>query len=691
MNLIPNLVPEALVRALGWSLLHSLWQGAVVALLLGLLLVLLHRHSAKTRYAVAGASLLVQVLLSVGTFIYYYTRSNAVLNTAAVADITLHTPATGQAASFWQAPFGVAQAYFDQHLPLLVTVWLLGVLLMLLRFIGGIAYTQRLRHYKVAPLAQAWQNKLHLLSQRMALHRTVRLVESGLVKVPMTIGFAKPIILLPLGAVTGLSQKQVEAILAHELAHILRKDYLLNLLQSVVDMLFFYHPAMWWISGIVRAERENCCDDMAVAVCGDTQTYARALAELAAMRLPAAPAMSVAFSGRGSLVSRIKRLVGQPSLRPTFSEGFMAAIVLLIGLTGLSFGAVAGLHTSTKLPKEDMKELLLQQSDHVTALPEKAPAANVLPKPDTTLTAPANKANVEEEATSAFVYKVQQGSGQAQDVVIIKNKKGKVTELYVNGKRIPKKDMASYNDLINQRLEAVKQAPSADAAEVRRNMEAARAAVAATYRRVPVNINYQREYSFEYNGDSLLVPPPPPPAPPLPDTIPLPALPPMPPAPPMPPLDGKGVSKKDQKAYEKALKSYEEQMRQYDSALRDQERAGAVSNRYRRQVQQQRELTRQQAAISLQHAQIAREHAALAAEHAMMARRHAADMEKIKKEMVKDGLIPEKTSELSIQLNEKGLYINGKKQPDAVYEKYKKLMQPNPDDKGTYNMQYREQ
>lgn len=329
MNLIPNILPEALVRALGWTLLHSLWQAAFIALLLGLLLVLLHRHTARLRYAVAGGAMLAQLLLSVGTFAYCYARAVAPASPASGGNTSFLSIATNSLAAtpvilnFWQNPAGVAQVYFEQHLPLLVTVWLLGLLLMALRFTGGVAYTQRLRHYKTTPLPQAWQSSLQALSQRIGLSGPVQLVESALVQVPIVIGFARPVILLPIGAVMGLSPKQIEAILAHELAHILRKDYLLNLLQSVMDLLFFYHPAMWWISGVVRAERENCCDDMAVAVCGDTLTYARALAELEAMRLPVAPAMAMAFSGRrGSLMARIRRLVGQQALQPTFSEGF---------------------------------------------------------------------------------------------------------------------------------------------------------------------------------------------------------------------------------------------------------------------------------------------------------------------------------------------------------------------------------
>src|ERR1700677_2488212 len=115
---------------------------------------------------------------------------------------------------------------------------------------------------------------------------------------------------MPGGALAGLPVDQVEALLAHELAHIWRNDYLVNLLQSVAEAVLFYHPAVWWVSEQIRAERELCCDDLAVAACGgDVLTYARALAGVESFR-PAHTDTVLAANG-GSLVSRIRRLIGQ--------------------------------------------------------------------------------------------------------------------------------------------------------------------------------------------------------------------------------------------------------------------------------------------------------------------------------------------------------------------------------------------
>ena len=125
----------------------------------------------------------------------------------------------------------------------------------------------------------------------------------------------KPVVLLPASALAGLTPQQLEAILAHELAHIRRHDYLVNLLQTLVETLLFYHPAVWWLSRRIRIERENCCDDLAVSLCGDPCTYARALADLEALRGPAR-SLAMAANG-GSLLQRVRRLLGAPTSRRT--------------------------------------------------------------------------------------------------------------------------------------------------------------------------------------------------------------------------------------------------------------------------------------------------------------------------------------------------------------------------------------
>jgi bla regulator protein blaR1 len=474
---------------------------------------------------------------------------------------------------------------------------------------------------------------------------------------------------LPVGAVTGLSMAQVEAILAHELAHIRRNDFLVNLLQSIVDMLFFYHPAMWWMSAVVRDERENCCDDMAVAVCGNSLVYARALAAIAEMQLPVTPKLAMALAGRkGSLLTRIKRLVEQPALRPTFSEGFMAALVIVVSMAFLSVGAMAGMKEEPAIKTLPINETIAEErTEFIVTAPEL------------------------EESYYAYSFTAQDTTGKKKDVVIIKNKKGEVTELYVNGKQIPKKDIPEYNDLINQRLEAVKNAPKASRVEVEREIISERAAVAEARRS---NRNNREENRYEYrvlvDKDRMAVPPPPP-APPAPGAhprVPLaPIVPPVPPAPPIMPLnlDGKNKAelKKQQKEYERDQKQYEKDMLQFQKDMQQfQAEMSAYSERVEADAGKRvkvdvRRIQGQHDAAMRRHEQSMRQHDESMKRHEESMKRHeelSGVLDNVNKELVKDGLIKSDSEKVDFKIDNTGLYIDGKKQSQELYNKYRSMM-----------------
>ena len=170
--------------------------------------------------------------------------------------------------------------------------------------------------------------------------RAITLLESTLVDVPTVIGWLKPVVLLPASAVAALSPQQLEAILAHELAHIRRHDYLVNLLQTLVETVLFYHPAVWWLSRRIRIERENCCDDLAVSLCGDPVAYANALADLESLRSETAPTHHIAMAATGgALLQRVRRLLGAPSSHSGRGPAWLAGSVALLLIGGIVVGA----------------------------------------------------------------------------------------------------------------------------------------------------------------------------------------------------------------------------------------------------------------------------------------------------------------------------------------------------------------
>ncbi len=364
MNIAALFLPERIVNALGWTLFHSLWQGALAALGFAVVLYFSRRYSARARYGLGLAVLALALLMSALTFWNHYESSG---QAGPAAALRLATTAPGQALPVAAPGQGADMEpsrtprivsffsdYFARHLPLIVTLWLLGVLFLTLRFSGGMLYVQRLKCRQNRPLPQPWPERLRELAGKAGLRRELRLLESLRLRTPVVIGHLKPVLLLPVGLATGLPADEVEALLAHELAHVMRRDYLVNVLQNLVEILYFFHPGVRWISACVRQEREHCCDDFAVELCGDPQNYARALARLQVEGM-GYPEPALAAAGRSQrLLRRIVRLLGRPRLGHDFREGFVSALLLVFGLLGmlkLAGAAAPGIAADEVKPK----------------------------------------------------------------------------------------------------------------------------------------------------------------------------------------------------------------------------------------------------------------------------------------------------------------------------------------------------
>jgi len=350
VNAVTELLTVKMVNALGWTLFHSLWQGVLAALALAGLAVLMRNFSARTRYVVAITILALVVGLSLVSFINSYhaetsgrilIQPDAVDGPPSIRDVNEPSVFVPPKTIFRKAS-GSLSAYFNRHFPLIVTLWLLGMFFSLLRFISGFALNQRLRYFATRPLPETVADRCREFLSRLKIRNKIKILESGLAKSPMVIGHLKPVLLFPLGLVAGLPPGQVEAILAHELAHILRRDYLINLLQSIVDVLYFYHPGVRWISSFIRSEREHCCDDLALSFKVDSLDFAKALAAVQAEGYGKPSAPAVAFANReGRLLVRVKRLFSKRRRSTDFSEGLVAAGVLSLSVLWIGLNANA--------------------------------------------------------------------------------------------------------------------------------------------------------------------------------------------------------------------------------------------------------------------------------------------------------------------------------------------------------------
>lgn len=334
-----GLLQAAWGEALARALLHFLWQGALLGLLAGGTLAALGRSSARARYGTAYAFLLAMAAAPGITF---------VLALRPELPAWLGPDAAPAAALFRAAPLEPSLRPF---LPSVVAVWGFGVLLGLVRMAGGF---WRVRGYLRAPwepLDAFWTWRLRRHAARLGLRGAVEVRVAKAVSLPMAARFLRPVVWMPAALFGALDPLQIDALLAHELAHVARRDWLFNGLQSVLEALLFYHPAVWWLSRRIRQEREHACDDLAVALCGDAIALAEALAALEGLRPPTPrrapgliPSLELGAHG-GSLMHRIRRLLfPDPSWPPAFLTPRAGLAALLVA------GVAAALPAARSLP-----------------------------------------------------------------------------------------------------------------------------------------------------------------------------------------------------------------------------------------------------------------------------------------------------------------------------------------------------
>jgi GWxTD domain-containing protein len=325
MSSVMRLLDQPQSLAAGWTLVHFVWEGALIAILAGALKLALPRPAARLRYAVHCGALLLMVVAAVATYCVSFdgrlpNGGIALSGLGAVMPARILAPGPA---------VGTSMATI---LPWVTAFWLLGVLALSVRWAGGWLLLRRKLKAGREAAPPEWIAVLARLRQRLMVSRPVALYQSVRAAVPATVGWLRPVIIVPTAAFCGLSGAQLEAILAHELAHIRRHDYLVNLLQTVTETLLFYHPAVWWVSREIRRERENCCDDVAAEACGDRLLYAQALVALEDTR-SAWPQPALAATG-GVLKARIERLLrprgGSHAVAPAGFAVLLGALLIAL-------------------------------------------------------------------------------------------------------------------------------------------------------------------------------------------------------------------------------------------------------------------------------------------------------------------------------------------------------------------------
>jgi beta-lactamase regulating signal transducer with metallopeptidase domain len=343
---------DGLVPALGLALAHSLWQCGLIAVAAALALRAMARASAAWRHRVAMVFLAAMGLAPALQFLRFWQ-----------SDVTFDEgllPAMGDLYLLGFSPVAVA----------VVFLWLAGLCVLRVRHVGGLRALATLERAPHPPLPPDWRQRVDELRRPLGISRAVDVRPSDAVLTPCAARLVRPVIWLPSSLLTGAPVDQVEALLAHELAHVARRDWLWNNVQRGIESLLFFHPAAWWLGRRIRQEREHACDDLAVAACGDPLALAEALAELARARhYP--PRLGLAARG-GALAQRILRLLsGTPSRRRWGALAGLGVVavsgVFLVTLIGVGGGRLPDLRiessTAGVLGPGDYREIIANGDD----------------------------------------------------------------------------------------------------------------------------------------------------------------------------------------------------------------------------------------------------------------------------------------------------------------------------------------
>ena len=393
-----------LIQAFGWALLHSFWQAFFIFACLRLVLLLWPQASSSIKYNLSYISL-------AGIFTWFsvtlWQQIQAVKRVHQAAQLMIETgirpsskvevPVIYKSQAELTGLFPGLEMWF----PVLVAIYVTGVAVMTIKLTLDLLQLQQIRKNQVLPIDEAWEKHLQKLAAQLRIPRRVKLLISQYIQVPVMIGFLKPVILLPIAMFNNLTAEQLEAILLHELAHVKRNDYLLNIFQSIVETILFFNPFVWWISKNIRLEREHCCDDLVLAGQVQPLQYAKALVALEEYRLTVNALAMAAADNKQHLFHRIKRIMEMKTKNINYTQKLLAVMIIAVGLV-----SIAWLNPSNKDEQRDNKKPVAKE-DITTAPIAPAIAAPVITQAVSMIhhfidTVPAgNKRQAEQQAKEA--------------------------------------------------------------------------------------------------------------------------------------------------------------------------------------------------------------------------------------------------------------------------------------------------
>jgi len=432
-----------ITRALSWTLLHSLWQGLALAVLAAIVIIATKKSKSIIRYNLFTSIFLLFILSVSITFISQLNRTPAKTPVAQKIDQLESATDTNVAQvdaipqkTLTQNIIERLVKYCNEQAPLIVAIWFFVFIVKMVRILSGFGYIQKIRYRKNHPADPYWRNRIVELRQRLMITKEVLLLQSELIKIPVVIGFFKPVILVPLGLLSQLPPDQVEAVLLHELAHIRRKDYLVNLIQSFAETVFFFNPALLWISELVREERENCCDDIAIGEVDNKNEFIHALVAFQEYNYNNSTSSArLAFAGtKNHLLNRIKRIVYNENKKLNAMEKsiFILSIVGACLVATMSFKQLPAQQVRKSETRTEEKRT--EQTKEIEEIRDTIPTEK-FSKMSSQLDEN-GKMRIDATAKGGKVYRLEKQNG-------------KTTAFYVDGKKIPEDKWNDYDDVID--------------------------------------------------------------------------------------------------------------------------------------------------------------------------------------------------------------------------------------------------
>jgi beta-lactamase regulating signal transducer with metallopeptidase domain len=419
-------VISEIIRAISRTLVHSLWEGILLSIIATITIFSTRSTSPQVRYNLLLGALAVFIVAVATTFGLQFIKAKQLIDTAPIAP-AIGTQITEPAMSHVLVANKISLAdtmiaFVDANAHLIVIIWLLIISLQFVRLSTGLYTVYTLKNSQVFNAGHYWNAKIIELAVQLGINKKVQLLQSAIVKMPSLVGYFKPVILFPAGMLASLPPREIEAVLLHELAHVRRKDFLVNMLQQLVEIIFFFNPAVLWVSSLIKSERENCCDEIAIQQTSSKQNYINALLSFEAFNLPHAGVLTNAFNGeKKHLMNRIKRIIyNNNKTLNNMEKKFLAAGIIVTSVLFFSFSSNSA-QPSTSANNSSAGITL--QTDTV-------------PAPSAT-----------DQSINGTINSIQNGK---KYVLVTEN--NQVKELYIDGKKVPEEKIRNYQKVTGKIL-----------------------------------------------------------------------------------------------------------------------------------------------------------------------------------------------------------------------------------------------